>query len=655
MKKKRFWIVKPINIYLIVLCLTLTVILYFTNSLIFFISLPFVLAGVIFSAYRLWYIENNIYKIVTAIGKTVSDSHGTSMIEFPIPTLIVSGYNEVMWYNDSFKNNLLKSMNDIFGTQLEDTFDKSIYELGANQGAVIEFDNCFYQTYSMKATDDTNPMFVVYFVDITELQRNMEISKKKQPVVMTVLIDNYDEVCGNSNDYQSSTIIAQARNVIQEFINQSTGIIKRLDKDRYIVVVEKQDFDVMVENRFDILDKVREIQNENGIPITLSIGVSVAHESFSQAESEALLALDMALGRGGDQAVVKMNEGYEFFGGHFKGVEKRTKVKTRIVANALKELIETSDNVLIMGHKFADLDALGAAIGMAKAVECFGKPVRIILDKHKNLAGSLIDRFEEMEKSHLIVSPDTATDLQDDSTLVIVVDTHIKNLVECEEVYKRAKNIVVIDHHRKAVNHIDNAVIFYHEPYASSACEMVAELVQYLGEECKISTFEAEALLSGVMLDTKNFIMRTGVRTFEAAAYLRRMGADTVAVRQLFSSSIDAYQKKTRVVASAEIYKDSAISICDFNSEDIRIIAPQAADELLNISGVQASFVMFEDNDSINLSARSMGEMNVQVIMEKMGGGGHQTMAGTQIKGASYDKVRQTLLEILDEYSKENR
>ncbi|MEG2813730.1 MAG: DHH family phosphoesterase, partial [Oscillospiraceae bacterium] len=488
--------------------------------------------------------------------------------------------------------------------------------------------------------------------DITVLQTNMNLTLKKRPVVMMVLIDNYDEAIGNKNNGEETRLIAEVRDTIQAFVDETTGFIKRLDRDRYIMIVEKTHLDNIIKNRFDVLDKTRKVTTAGHTPVTLSIGVSTVKTTFAQAEKESRQALDMALGRGGDQAAIKTDTGYEFFGGYSKGIEKRTKVKTRMVASALTELIKSADNVLIMGHKFADLDCLGSAIGMAKAVSSFGKKVNIVLDTHRNLADSMLKRVLDTEQQ-LLCLPEFATDLISDKTLLIIVDTHSQALVESEKVYKRCKQVVIIDHHRKVVNHIDNAVIFYHEPYASSASEMVAELIQYFGDQCELTHMEAEALLAGITLDTRNFIIKTGVRTFEAAAYLRRLGADTVEVRKLFASTMDSYQRKTRVVASAEIYNDCAFAICDFISEDLRIIAPQAADELLGISNVKASFVLYEQDDVVNVSARSMGALNVQLIMEKLGGGGHLTMAGAQVSNSNCEKVRQSLLEIVYQYNEQ--
>lgn len=650
MKQNKFWTMKSIYVVLIILCVALTAIIAMFNAVAGLLVLPIVLVCIGFSIYRLWRIQRDIYSILTGLGKSITDSHEASLVNFPLPSIMVSEQNEIIWYNEIFRDNIIRDGNDVFGKKITDLFGKDIYEIGANQGVIIRYESHFYEVFSIRADGNGNSVYIIYLVDITILQTNMNEAQEKRPVIFMIMIDNFEEAVANEHNGEDSRLIADVRNVIQGFVDKTTGFIRRIDRDRYIMVAQNCDLDEIMKNRFDVLDKTRDIQTGGRTPVTLSIGVAVVEDTFDKAERASRQALEMALGRGGDQAVIKTDSGYEFFGGYSKGIEKRTKVKTRIVASAMVELINSADNVLIMGHKYADLDCLGSAIGMAKAVRCFGKSVNIVLDARRNLADCMVQRLVENGEHDLLLLPDIAIDTITDKTLLIITDTHTQVLVESEAVYKKCKQIVVIDHHRKVVNHIENAVIFYHEPHASSASEMVTELVQYFGESCNLTHFEAEALLAGIMLDTRNFIIRTGVRTFEAAAYLRRLGADTVEVRKLFASTMDSYQKKTRVVSSAEIYNNCAIALCDFYSDELRIIAPQAADELLGISDVKASFVLYEQNDIVNISARSMGALNVQVIMEKLGGGGHLTMAGAQIQGSSCDKVRQNLLEIIDEY-----
>ena len=338
-------------------------------------------------------------------------------------------------------------------------------------------------------------------------------------------------------------------------------------------------------------------------------------------------------------------------------MEKRNKVRTRIMANAISEVARTCDNIYIMGHRLADLDSLGSAIGMYAGLKYLGKPCHIVLDTEKNLAQSLYKTIVGSDSSYAgaFITPYRALDSVTKNTLLIVVDTHIPAILESRELYEACRNVVVIDHHRKMVNHIDNAIIFFHEPYASSASEMVTELVQYFSDgKLRLSVEEAEALLAGIMLDTKNFTLHTGVRTFEAAAFLRRMGADTVEVRRLFSSTMAAYQERSHLVSAAEIYHHCAVAYTGDTAGDIHVVAPQAADDLLTISGVDASFVLFETEGTVNISARSMGSVNVQIIMENMGGGGHQTMAGAQVKNKPLEACRQELLTAIDQYFEEN-
>lgn len=655
MKHRRFWLIRPITITLMVISLLVTAVLFFFSKILFFVAMPLVILVVGYSIYKLMHIQSDLHTIITGMGKSITDSHDASLINFPLPSLIVSEANEILWYNEMFKDMVITDENDVFGYSIQDIFEKDIYSVGANQGILLQHKGKFYEAFSIRTGKHQTPLYMVYLVDVTTLQITMNTAQSKQPVVMVILIDNYDEAIGNENTAEQSRMIGEVRNTIQAFSDQTSGFVKTLDRDRYIVIMENQHLEKIMKNRFNVLDKTREISTTGRTPVTLSIGVSLAETTLAKAEKEARQALDMALGRGGDQAAVKTESGYEFFGGYSKGVEKRTKVKTRIVASALVELIKSAGNVLIMGHKFADLDSLGSAIGLAKAVGCFKKDVNIVLDSRRNLADCLVSLLVENDKQDLLLLPDVALNMINDKTLLIIVDTHSQLLVESTAVYKKCKQVVVIDHHRKVVNHIDDAVIFYHEPYASSASEMVTELVQYFGDSCALTHLEAESLLAGIMLDTRNFVIKTGVRTFEAAAYLRRIGADTVEVRKLFASSMDSYQRKTRVVASAEIYKNCAIAVCDFVSEDLRLIAPQAADELLGISGVSASFVLYEENEIINISARSMGALNVQVIMEKLGGGGHLTMAAAQVESTSIDRVRQTLLETIDQHFSQNK
>jgi c-di-AMP phosphodiesterase-like protein len=431
------------------------------------------------------------------------------------------------------------------------------------------------------------------------------------------------------------------------------GVFRKLGNGRFICVSAEDDLKKMLEKKFDLLEQVRSYSyGDKVVGLTLSIGVGRG-EKTGEAESSAIQALDMALGRGGDQVAVRnTDETYTFFGGVSGGVEKRTRVRSRVMASALAELIRNAGNVLVMGHKFSDLDALGSAVGVLKICQDLGTDARIVVSKKTSLALPLIEHLTENNMDGYLISPDYAEQLIDGKTLLIIVDTLRADFVDSPAVYEKAKQVVVIDHHRKTVDYIQNAVLFYHEPRASSASEMVAELMQYTSK-VKPTPVVANALLAGITLDTKNFVLRTSTRTFEAAAYLRTNGADTVTVKQFFNNTLENQKLRGKIVLSAYEHSNCAIAVADIQSKDIRLISAQAADELLTINNVDASFVLFMTEDTVNISARSLGNINVQVIMEQFGGGGHQTMAACQVENSDIDTVRNILEEKIDEYLSE--
>ena len=430
-------------------------------------------------------------------------------------------------------------------------------------------------------------------------------------------------------------------------MSRTTGVLRKLSHDKFIAVIEEQHLCKIINSKFEILDNARNITvGDRSNIITLSIGVGRGASTLEESESFAKQALDMCLGRGGDQAAVKTENGFKFYGGVAKGVEKKSKAKSRIISNAVQEVIHNSSEVFIMGHRFADLDAVGSGTGLAGAIRMIGEEAYYVVDFEKNLSHSLVSSIQK-EYDDLIISPEEAEQRFSDNSLLIIVDTHNANLVESRKLYEMAGQKIVIDHHRKSVNFIDDAVIFYHEPYASSASEMVSEMIQYFKNVNLVPQVLAEALLAGITLDTKNFVMKTGVRTFEAAAYLRKCGADTIKVKGFFTSSIEDYRKRSELISDAEIIGSCAIAVARMQSDDIRIIAPQAADELLSIENVDASFVIYKTGNVTNISARSLGILNVQVIMEKLGGGGHQTMAAVQLENTSFDEAKKMLIEAI--------
>lgn len=653
MKDRKSWGIRGYLFLLMAVTLILTGTLWMINPILFFIVLPLVLAVDGLVVWQVHNVYQKVYKMMDGVVGQLDTSQRNYLHNFPLPVIIATEGREIIWYSPSFSEKILLK-DDLYGTDVDLITTEPLPEFCTTEGKLISYENRWYRVLGVEKEENDVKLYTLYFLDVTQVQQEATLYRLTRPSVMLIMLDNYGEIMQQAKESEKSRILGEIDTTLEEFIsNMTSSFIKRYDGDKFLVVAEEQHLEKMIETRFDILDKIRKIQTAGNLPVTLSIGVGRGEETLMQSEVSARQALDMALGRGGDQAVIKNKTLYEFYGGVSKGVEKRTKVKTRIVANALSELIATADRVLVMGHKFGDLDCVGAAVGMAYAIRSIGKNADVVIDRNKNLANILIDMLSQQGCADLFIDPAEAQFRITPNTLLIICDTHTENLLESEEVYRRCKTVVVIDHHRKMVNHIENAVIFYHEPYASSASEMVAELIQYMGDNCRINSVVAQALLSGIMLDTRNFVLKTGVRTFEAAAYLKRIGADTVIVRKLFASTMDSYQRKTRIVAAAQIYKGCAVAESDYSSDDMRVVAPQAADELLGIDGVDGSFVLYEIDGIINISARSMGAINVQVIMEKLGGGGHHTMAGGQIKGLEIEKVKQMLLESIDQYFQE--
>ena len=628
--------------------------IYTVSQKVFWVILPIGVGIGIFAVGKLIQVTRSTFQYYKYMDYNIDATHSVSLYNFPNAVAVVDKERNIVWNNAIFAKNFFEV--DAYTNGLDYITKESLDSLLKNGVQEICYGGRFYDIHVRRPElNDVNDLFLIYFEDVTEyrkLQKEHELSK---PVVMLVVIDNFDELMNTSRESEKAYISVQIDKLLEDYIAQTSGVLRKMSSSRFLVIVEERHIISLLDTRVKILDKAREIIIKDKITVTLSIGIGRTANSISESEKFAKQALDMALGRGGDQAAVKTENGFVFFGGLSKGVERHTKVRTRVIAHTLKDLIKQADKVYIMGHSYGDLDSIGSAIGISSAARRMGKQSYIVVDKSKNLATSLIDRFNGTESVKQFIHPSEARSSFTDDSLLIIVDTHNPEIIEDKVLYKHAKKVVVIDHHRKMVTHIDNAIIFFHEPFASSAAEMVAELLQHFGEAGEINAMEAESLLAGITLDTKNFVMRTGVRTFEAAAFLRKLGADTIAVRELFASSIESYQKKTKLVSSAEIYKNCAIALNDAVFDDMRIVVPQAADELLGITGVNASFVLYSTgNGDVAISARSMGKINVQVIMEAFGGGGHQTMSGALLKDTSVEKARLDLILQIDEYFRNN-
>ena len=569
---------------------------------------------------------------------------------FTMPVLLLKG-NKIVWYNKRFRTDVLKGK-DVLGDLPDEIFPETVRSaISVSDRADVSFGGRKYTVYKTCYEAGGEKFDTLYFVDVTDLKRIADEFDASRPVVMIMSIDSFDELTVNLAESERASVRGQIEREIEAFASKTDGFMKKLNNHTYLFVLNERGFALMKAEKFDVLDKVRNLKVHGDKNATLSIGVGRGDKNLKDCELSARQALEMAQGRGGDQTAVKRLNNFEFFGGiSSKGVEKRTKVKTRVIAAALKELIRGSDCVFIVGHKYGDLDSLGASIGLWKAVHTIGPKGYIVLNREQHLAKQLIDRVDKKYDKGVIISGEKAMSLITKKSLVIVVDTHRKDFIDAPDLFSVCSTKVVIDHHRKNVDFIDDAVIFYHEPYASSACEMVCELLQYMGDDI-IEKPEAEALFAGIMLDTRNFVLRTGVRTFEASAYLRGRDADPVEVKKLFADSMDVYKERSKIVASAKRFGRCAISV-DTADGGSRVAASQAADELLNIENVDASFVIYKSPDTVNISARSLGAVNVQVIMEELGGGGHHTMSAAQLSDCDTDTAEKMLLEAISKHEK---
>lgn len=592
-------------------------------------------------------------KMITHISSNLEQYVKNISDGFPLPIIICSSDGKIEWFNDRFEE-AMGPHSSGYG-ELSSVFENvgidSILDASVN-GVVIDCDERSFNVFSHRAKVGESEYIVMYLVDITKYRHIANDYFRCRPALAIMTIDNMSEIQQDHRESDCAAIRNGVEKNIETWLSKYPCLISKISDNSFYVVAEKQDIDDMISRKFDILDKIRNYTYDGKyVGVTLSVGVGTGAD-VAECEKNAKLSLDMALGRGGDQVVIKNKDKYDFFGGVSKSVDTGSKVKSRVVASALAELIQGCENVYVMGHRFPDFDAIGSAFGVVCIAKKLGKNAFLVTDKEKTMAKPLVERAET-ELPGVVVSTETAKleFAKSKKNLLIIVDTHIKSFVESLDLLSMSKMTIVIDHHRKAVDYIDDAVIFFHDPSASSASELVTELIEYIPAVDETGSFVADALLSGIMLDTKNFILRVGVGTFEAAAKLKDFGADPIRVKKLFSNDIESYHERNRIVDSARKYKNCAIAVADVESKDIRLISAQAADELLTISGVDASFVIFTLGDAVCVSARSFGAVNVQVIMEYMNGGGHQTMAAVQVKNSTVAEVTERVMHCIDRYN----
>lgn len=645
--KRKIWTSSPLMIIMSLIMIIFAALSYNYGMFIFTIEMTVSILCLFISLGVYFHFKNHVRQTLSGAKKILGAGGERELEELTIPVAVTGKKGDIVWHNKAFLENVTGGHGAVGESILPYIYPRTLIQLMGSESSFVSYGKKEYTVYHSKVESSN----ILYFIDDTYFKTINREFKEKRTVVSIISFDNRDELIRDLTGGDESRIVGEVEYLLRKWTEEEMdGFVKKLSGGRYLMITDEAHIEQAHEHRFHILDEVRKVKGINNLSATISIGIGKEAGSVMESEAWARQALDMALGRGGDQVAIKKGDTYEFFGGLSKGVEKRDKVRTRVIASTLLEQIRLSGRVLIMGHKNSDMDCIGAAAGLYGAItSAINKPVNIVVNRERTLALPLIEMIENegSDRDEIFISPYEARQYADEKTLLIVVDTHSYVFVEDPHLLDVCKKIVVIDHHRMMVTHIKNSVIFYHEPYASSASEMVSELIQYM-EKCSIKDYIAHALLSGITLDTKNFILKTGVRTFEASAFLKRCGADTVLVKKLFANTPETNKEKSDLVGHADIYRGCAIAYSEDPGENIRVAAAQAADELLSIKGVVASFVLFRMGEDVNISARSFGELNVQVILEAFGGGGHLTMAGAQLKDTTIETAIKELMFQID-------
>ena len=604
--------------------------------------------------------RQGILQYIDNLTGSVDTASKSTLINSPLPIMVFRpDTGEVIWSNENFQQ-LAGVREHLFEMKVEDAVpDFSVQWLLEGKQECPErvpMNSRRFRVYGSLVRakgrgEEQNLVATTYWVDTTDADLLQEKYTATRPVAAILMLDNYEDLMKSCADTARSAILAQIDEKLNSWAAAGQGLLLKTERDRYLFLFEEQHYEHYVEEKFSILDTIRDIKVGEGVHPTLSIGIGRSADSMEELYKNANLSLEMALSRGGDQAVVRGKVDFEFYGGRSKATEKRTKVKSRVMANALSELVADATQIYIMGHSYADMDAVGAAAGLCCIARKRGKKAQVVIDLERNAAQPVLEKLRPLpEYEDVFISGAEAFLKMQPGALLIVVDTNRPDLVESPQVLESCNRVAVIDHHRRAASYIENAAFSFHEPYASSASELVTELLQYLVEASDLLREEAECLLAGIVLDTKHFTLRTGGRTFEAAAFLRRAGADTTDVQRLFQNDLCEMVSRYDIIRRAEMYRDSfAIAVIPQDGVD-RIAAAQAADELLSLKGVKASFVLFKNGPNVQMSARSLGEINVQVILEALGGGGNSTTAGGKVENCDVLTAREKLTEAIDAY-----
>ncbi len=649
------------KIYLIIIAILLVVLCI--NNINFIIPATLVYAGIII--YTIWVYNKRKGELSSYINEltfSVDSAAKNTLINSPFPLIILETNGNVIWrsstFNREFANVGINAYVDDLAKEIKIDIENGKLKLDKKININKKIYHVIGDYVKMKKKDkkkEMQYMIVLYFIDITEGEELMIKYSDSKSCVGIVMLDNYEEIIQRISEEDKLQVIASIEKKLYEWAGTSGGIMIKKERDTYVFVLEQKYLTSMENNKFAILDEIKEIETEDGMPITLSIAISNEGTTNYEKYESALVAIDIALGRGGDQAVIRKDGKYNFFGGKAQEVEKRTKVKARVISHALEELIKKSDNVMIMGHMNGDIDSIGSSLGIFRLAKSLDKEAFIVNNSFGLSIEHIVAAMTEKGYRDFMIDKNQALNAITPNTLLVIVDTHKRSYVEVPELLQETQKIVIIDHHRKSEDFIDNAILTFHEAYASSASELVTEIIQYATKEITLEQIEAESLYAGIMMDTKNFTFKTGVRTFEAAAYLRKYGIDIIKVKKWFQSDLESYNVIAEIVKNAEIVNDSiGISIYDEKDKNANLICAKAADELLTISDITASFVLGHMGEKICISGRSIGDINVQVILEKLGGGGHITLAGAQLEGLTMEDAKNELIIRINEYFTEN-
>lgn len=661
---------------LIILLIAVDVYVFRSDPLVFWLSLPILLGISALALGKLLQIRQSEYWYFDQLSREIRGTDSLSLIGFPLPIAVVDSGRSVIWSNDNFNEVFFLPNED--NSSIDSVTDMPLELFGAD-GREIRYGDRWFRVYSVphefaidekirkrlifskdsgSVLKDTITMLI--FREITDFKKLRNDFENGKPIVMIVMVDNYEELLSGAKESERAYVTIQVDRLIEEYFAEKKAVLKKITGDKFLIVLEKRYLNEMIDEKMSLINKAHEIIVRNRAAVTLSIGVGDTASTLAEGERFASEMLDKALERGGDQALVKTANGFTAFGAISPGKERTGKVKIRLAAENIKNLISTADTVYIMGHSFGDFDSVGSAIGLTCAIRRMGIPAYTVAqfrDPTKTNAKQLIDRFSQYD-TPVVIEPAEAEQWITSKSVLIIVDTHILKKLEDKALYELSpkSRVVIIDHHRLSAGAITEAAVKCHESNASSAAELVTELIQYFSSETLLTPLEAEALLAGITLDTKDFVMRSGVSTFEAAAYLKKIGADTISVKKLFDTSIESKTKKAEIISSAKIYRSRcAIAVVEEQYPGIRVICSQAADEMLYIRNVDASFTVYPIENGWSISARSLGKINVQVIMESMGnkvddGGGHQSMAGAQLYDISLEEVEEKLHRAIDDY-----